>query len=154
MKPRTGGYLAAFAALAVAVTVAGCTQLNDSDREAPSTPSASMPGTHAALPTPEISAVPSPQPGMTTLLTVPPTSGPAAAGTVQVEAGAVWLNADCIGGKLEIIVNEIRLPIKCSESEITPFGNRISYSTSRQLTIRVETSQDVRWSLRVEQEAA
>jgi hypothetical protein len=92
---------------------------------------------------------------MTTLLAVPPTSGPAAAGTVEVDAGAVWLNADCIGGKLEIIVNnEIRLPIECSKSEITPFGNRTSYSTSQQLTIRVEASQDVRWSLRVEQEAA
>lgn len=90
---------------------------------------------------------------MTTLLTVPPTSGPAAAGTVQAEAGAVWVNADCIGGKLEIIMNDdLRLPVQCSEAEITPFGNRIEFSSSRQLTIRVEASQDVRWSLRVEQE--
>ncbi|WP_162561550.1 hypothetical protein [Salinispora mooreana] len=90
---------------------------------------------------------------MKTLLIAPPTNGTAAVGTVQAEAGVIWINTDCIGGRLEIILNnDLRLPIECNKTDLTPSGNRIAYSSARQLTIRVEAPQDVRWNMRIEQE--
>lgn len=152
LNPKKCRHLAPLSALAIILGIGGCTERGD-DNSVPPTPEASALESPEALPIPEIEAPPSPQPGMKTLLTVPPTSGSIVAGTVQAEAGAIWVNADCIGGILEISLNdETRLPITCSETEITPSGNRIGYSSARQVTVRVEAPPEVHWSIRIEQE--
>lgn len=152
MKFNRYGLLCHLIALTIVASLGGCTAGSDGENPSPR-PATSMPETPSTLPLPEVEAPPGPQPGMKTLLTVSPTSGGVIAGTVQAEAGAIWVNADCIGGILEIILNdEMRLPITCSETEITPSGNRIGYSSARQLTVRVEASPEVHWSMRIEQE--
>jgi hypothetical protein len=92
-------------------------------------------------------------PGTKTLATKEATTGSANIGTFTVGPGFLWIISDCAGGLMTVYVDPgTKLPIICVTNGVTPSGNRVEYSATREVTIRVEADGGVRWNLRVSSE--
>ncbi len=120
------------------------------------TPGPPAPPTLPALPTPtpiEVSGTPPPFPGTdTTHLVVAATTGSADLGTVTVEPGTVWVTGACTGDHLVLHLQPLAdLPLPCGTNEALPFANRLQMRRTTDLTVQVETADDVAWNLRIGQ---
>lgn len=139
-------------ALSIIVVATACEASPQSTPPPSATPSISAaeapPTRDRALDVPEL---PAPEAGRTTLATVSARNGGTTVATVEVGPGGLWISSDCTGGLMTIVIDPgVRLPIQCITTGVTPSGNRIGYSTRKQLSIRVEAPASVRWNMRVE----
>lgn len=133
-----GWPLALVMALALALAlVAGC---------------AAQPASSAGTPQPTLSDPPPPDPGMTTLLVVNATAGPAAVGAFTAEPGSLWVTGRCVGDHVVLHLDPVaELPVACEGAEGLPFLNQILMRRTTEVSVRVSADPDVIWNLRVQQ---
>jgi hypothetical protein len=138
-------------------SVAACTgsaqrSAAEAQRSAPAaTPLTSGATLAPSVPTIVVTAPPASEPGLTTLVLVPPRQGGTSVATISVRAGELLVTVLCTGGQMIIHAEPVATSnVTCADT-LTPVRNVHALGSPSSISIWVEASEDVRWTLRIEQ---